>query len=143
MDPYALSAIAACALFFLCWLVSLPLRDASVVDAIWGAGFGVLAWVAWSQAPDADPARLVLPVASSLWGLRLSLYLTYRNWSEEEDPRYTEIRERNQPFWLKSLWIVFAGVPLLESRLRETRPAYADYVERTPAFFPGRPKAPS
>ena len=31
----------------------------------------------------------------------------------------------------------------LESRLRETRPGYADYVERTSAFFPWKPKPPA
>jgi steroid 5-alpha reductase family enzyme len=29
-----------------------------------------------------------------------------------------------------------SGVPLLERKLARTRPAYADYVRRTSAFFP-------
>jgi steroid 5-alpha reductase family enzyme len=33
-----------------------------------------------------------------------------------------------------------SGVPLLEKDLRQRRPEYADYVRRTPAFFPGRPR---
>jgi steroid 5-alpha reductase family enzyme len=33
-----------------------------------------------------------------------------------------------------------SGVPMLESRLRETRPGYAEYVERTSAFVPWPPK---
>lgn len=33
-----------------------------------------------------------------------------------------------------------SGVPLLEKDLQRRRPDYADYVRRTPAFFPGRPR---
>ena len=32
-----------------------------------------------------------------------------------------------------------SGVALLEKRLRETKPDYRDYVERTNAFFPWFP----
>ncbi|TWF92936.1 DUF1295 domain-containing protein [Saccharopolyspora dendranthemae] len=35
-----------------------------------------------------------------------------------------------------------SGKPLLERRLRERRPAYADYVERTSGFLPLPPKRP-
>ncbi|MDV7392590.1 DUF1295 domain-containing protein, partial [Arthrospira platensis SPKY1] len=43
-----------------------------------------------------------------LWALRLSAYITWRNWGEEEDRRYQQIRERNQPgFAYKSLYLVF------------------------------------
>jgi steroid 5-alpha reductase family enzyme len=31
-------------------------------------------------------------------------------------------------------------VALLEKDIRARRPAYRDYVERTPAFFPWRPR---
>jgi steroid 5-alpha reductase family enzyme len=34
-----------------------------------------------------------------------------------------------------------SGVALLEKDIRERRPAYADYVRRTNAFFPGPRKA--
>ena len=33
-----------------------------------------------------------------------------------------------------------SGVVLLEKGLSRTKPAYADYVRRTPAFFPWPPK---
>jgi steroid 5-alpha reductase family enzyme len=260
MSPLLLSAVAVAGLFALAWLVSLTLRDASVADVFWGLGFVLVAWVVWwfaapAGSAPADPARLLLPTLVSLWGLRLSVYLLWRNWGEGEDPRYVAMRERNPPFWLTSLWIVFglqgvllwvialpvtlalgaeprlgpwvapgcalwgvglvvesladwqlarfkgdpanagkvldrglwrvsrhpnyfgefvlwwgifavalaqgapawtgvgplvisfllmkvSGVPLLESRLKKTRPEYADYVRRTPAFFPGRPAPP-
>ena len=51
--------------------------------------------------------ELVL-VLVSVWALRLSGYITWRNWGEEEDRRYQEIRANNEPnFAAKSLYIVF------------------------------------
>lgn len=38
------------------------------------------------------------------------------------------------------LLLRISGVPLLESRLEETRPAYAEYIRRTPAFVPWFPR---
>ncbi len=46
--------------------------------------------------------------------MRLSLYLTWRNWDKEEDSRYREIRDRHEPgFWWKSLFIIFTFQALL------------------------------
>ncbi|MFP4062041.1 MAG: DUF1295 domain-containing protein [Halochromatium sp.] len=36
-----------------------------------------------------------------------------------------------------------SGVSLLEKDITERRPAYRDYIQRTNAFFPGPPRAPS
>lgn len=114
MDVLLTTAIAAGVLFVGVWLVSLPLRDASIVDLIWGVGFALLAWVAWWGAPDAEPARLLVPVLATVWGARLSLYLLYRNWGAGEDPRYVSMRRRHAPFWLKSLGIVFGLQAILQ-----------------------------
>ena len=44
----------------------------------------------------------------TLWGLRLAIYLAWRNSGHEEDRRYQAIRRRNEPnFALKSLWLIF------------------------------------
>ncbi len=45
------------------------------------------------------------------------------------------------PLVMTGLLLRVSGVPLLESRLRETRPGYADYVRRTPAFVPWVPRS--
>jgi steroid 5-alpha reductase family enzyme len=45
----------------------------------------------------------------SLWAVRLSAHITWRNWGQPEDRRYAEIRRRNEPgFTFKSLYLVFA-----------------------------------
>src|SRR5512135_2631418 len=76
-------------LFGALWLASLPLRDASLVDRVWGMAFVVLAvWYAWTR-PDAPmPAPgLAVVLLVSIWGLRLSIHLTRRNWGRGEDYR--------------------------------------------------------
>ncbi|GAB4174124.1 MAG: DUF1295 domain-containing protein [Wenzhouxiangellaceae bacterium] len=91
------------------WALSLPLRNASIVDSFWSLFFVVGTW-AFASTIEAGGARAVLTgVLLGLWALRLSLYITWRNWGHGEDRRYRKIRERNEPgFWIKSLFYVFA-----------------------------------
>jgi steroid 5-alpha reductase family enzyme len=44
------------------------------------------------------------------------------------------------PLLMTFLLLKVSGVSLLEKDIGERRPAYRDYVDRTPAFFPGRPR---
>lgn len=97
----------ALGLMVLVWLSSLALRDASLVDRYWGAGFVLLAWVYWWSA-GAPLAGLLTVVPVTLWGMRLSLFLTWRNWGHGEDYRYQEMRVRHgSRFAWVSLWTVF------------------------------------
>ena len=76
------------------WLVSLALRDASIVDIFWGAGFAVIAWVTFFAADGSQARRMLLLVLTTLWGLRLALYLAWRNIGKGEDYRYRAMRKR-------------------------------------------------
>ena len=44
------------------------------------------------------------------------------------------------PILMTVLLLRISGITLLESRLRETRPEYAEYVARTSAFVPWPPR---
>ena len=46
------------------------------------------------------------------------------------------------PLLMTVLLLKVSGVALLEKDIGDRRPAYRDYVARTPAFFPGRPRNP-
>ncbi len=104
----AVSALAIGALMVVVWLISILIRDASIVDMVWGLGFVVSAWVTYLAA-GADSARgLLLTILVSLWGLRLSGYLVWRNLGKPEDYRYQEMRKQSgDRFWLVSLFRVF------------------------------------
>ena len=93
----------------LTWLASLVQRDVSLVDRTWGpfiAG-AALVYAALLPAPGARGAWMLGLVLT--WALRLSIFITWRNWGHGEDRRYQQIRARNQPnFALKSLVLIFA-----------------------------------
>lgn len=92
------------------WLLSLARRDASIVDPFWGTGFIVVTWFALFTLPAAqDVTRSwLLATLSTIWGMRLSLYLFWRNWGHGEDRRYRAMREHHGPrFWWVSLLTVF------------------------------------
>lgn len=107
------------------WVVSVWRRNASIVDPFWGTTFVIAGWWYFVRAPDGDPGRkLLLMVLVTVWGLRLSLYLVWRNWGHGEDPRYQAFRRRYGPerYWWVSLFQVFLlqgtlswliGAPLL------------------------------
>lgn len=105
----ATAAVAALAMLVL-WTLSLALRDASIVDVYWGPGFAVIAATAFVASDGGDPGRRALLLAlTSIWGLRLGLYLLWRSWGEAEDPRYQAMRRHfGARFPLVSLATVFA-----------------------------------
>lgn len=103
-----LNGLIAAGAFTALWFVSLPLRDASIVDPFWGAGFALLAWVSFAAAGGDSPRAWLLPALTSLWGLRLSGYLAWRNFGKGEDYRYQAMRKRfGHCFWWVSLMVVF------------------------------------
>ena len=90
------------------WLVSVFKRDVSIVDSMWSIMFMLAAVVYYLKLPDTGPRAALILLLVLVWALRLSLYITWRNWGEPEDRRYQSIRANNEPnFTIKSLYIVF------------------------------------
>ena len=88
------------------WLVSLQLKDASIADLIWGIWFVIEAWITHLTIPTTR--SLIMLFLTSIWGLRLSLYLGWRNHGQPEDRRYQAMRSNHgQHFWWRSLFTVF------------------------------------
>jgi len=109
---WGLTAILIAAV--LTWLVSLARRDVSIVDSLWSLFFLLAAAVYAATAPDPGPRTLLVLALVVVWAVRLSAYITWRNWGEGEDRRYQAIRRNNEPhFAIKSLYIVFGLQGLL------------------------------
>ncbi len=104
----AANAAVIAAAMVLLWLLSLGLRDASIVDIFWGLGFVVVAWVTFVLA-DGDTARRVMLVTLvTIWGARLAGYLAWRNIGKGEDYRYRAMRKKaGDRWWWQSLFQVF------------------------------------
>lgn len=104
------------------WLASVIQTDASLVDRVWGLFFVVIVWTS-HVVGQPSTRSLVVAVLVTLWALRLSIYLTWRNWGEGEDPRYVAMRQRSGGnFTIRSLWRVYwlqgvlaslIGIPLV------------------------------
>lgn len=108
-----LGLLVSLALALATWVVSLPLRDASLADRIWSALIAAPALVyAWVLPPDAR-GQLMLALLL-LWALRLAAHITRRNRGHGEDRRYRAMRERHgAAFGAKSLYLVFGLQALL------------------------------
>jgi steroid 5-alpha reductase family enzyme len=95
------------------WLVSLPLKNSSIIDIFWGLGFVLIAWLSVLQHPLTDRAVLMAALVTA-WGLRLAGYLAWRNLGKGEDARYAAMRAAHGKAWpLRSLFIVFGLQGLL------------------------------
>lgn len=119
--------LTSLACMLVAWVISLPLRDVSVVDSFWGvavAGTGVAYCLASAAA---TPRGLLATGLAVLWAVRLAAFVTWRNHGKPEDRRYREIRARNEPgFAWKSVYLIFVfqallafvvGLPLLGAQL--------------------------
>jgi len=113
------------------WLISLLLKNSSIVDIFWGFGFVVSVWLYFFLTPDGWIARKwILVSLTTIWGLRLTLHVLIRNIGKPEDFRYQKWRnEAPRTWWIKSLFKVFLlqgllmwiiSSPLLAAQLYST-----------------------
>lgn len=141
LEIYAIGALVILGFMTVLWLISLALRDSSIVDPFWGAGFVTANWVYFALTPGGFPARKwLISVLVTIWGLRLSLYLLWRNWGKGEDFRYQKFRQdAGEKWWWQSLFKVFLlqgllmwliSAPLLAAQFSPTpdRLALLDFV---------------
>jgi steroid 5-alpha reductase family enzyme len=99
---------AAVGVFVLLWLVSLPLKDSSIVDSAWGPTAALIALLSALLGEGFAPRRYLVLALVAVWGLRLGLYIFTRNRGHGEDRRYVRMREQRGPsWWWVSLFQVF------------------------------------
>jgi steroid 5-alpha reductase family enzyme len=96
------------------WVLSLLKRNVGIVDSLWSLMLLLAACTYAHSLPRPGPRSVLVLVLVTVWAMRLSIYITWRNWNQGEDRRYQAIRARNQPaFALKSLYLVFGLQALL------------------------------
>jgi steroid 5-alpha reductase family enzyme len=99
-------------LMIVLWLISLALKNSSIVDIFWGTGFVIVAWAAFLFTPEGfETRKWLLNILVTIWGLRLSLHVLIRNWGKPEDFRYQVWRKEAGPAWW---WRSFFKVYLLQ-----------------------------
>jgi steroid 5-alpha reductase family enzyme len=132
LTVYLLAGGVILGLMILLWLLSVALRNSSIVDIFWGTGFVVVAWTAFLLTPDGFlPRKLLLAGLVTVWGLRLSTHILRRNWGKPEDFRYARWREESGRRWW---WFSFFKVFLLQGILLWiiSTPLIAAQVSRLP-----------
>lgn len=105
------------------WLVSLRLKNASIIDVFWGPAFILQALIYFALTDGFIGRKVLTLVLVLIWGGRLALHIFLRNRGKGEDFRYQNWRRQ---YGAKYRWVsyfqVFAlqgamswiiGVPLL------------------------------
>ncbi len=91
------------------WLTALKIKDVSIIDMFWGAGFGFIALICLNLSEKITPYLLLLTALPVLWAIRFTVYMVWRNWGHGEDIRYQALRsnvsEQSWPFY--ALRVVF------------------------------------
>ncbi|HEY1066101.1 MAG TPA: DUF1295 domain-containing protein [Pirellulales bacterium] len=108
LTTLVITLAAAATLFVLLWIVSIKIHDVSIIDPFWGAGFVVVAWVSVAVSQAGSPRAWLTTILTTIWGLRLFVFLLVRKRKHKEDHRYAAMREKHgERFWWVSLFTVF------------------------------------
>jgi steroid 5-alpha reductase family enzyme len=96
------------------WIVSIVLKNVSIIDLFWGFGFVLTGWIYFFFTEGYEARKILLMVLVTIWGFRLSAYLAWRNIGKGEDFRYQEFRKKyGEKYW----WISFFQTFLLQGIL--------------------------
>ncbi|MFO0669889.1 MAG: DUF1295 domain-containing protein [Polyangiaceae bacterium] len=113
------------------WLVSVRLKDASIVDPFWSI-LSLVVLVRTALVTGLTPGKVALLGLVTAWALRLFAHLLVRSLGHAEDPRYAAFRQRFGPerYW----WVSFFQVFVLQGALA--------LVVSAPLFVAGAAAAP-
>jgi steroid 5-alpha reductase family enzyme len=112
---YLLALTVIMSMMTLLWLISIRIKNVSIVDLFWGFGFVVSGVFYFLNTEGFEIRKILLMSLVSIWGLRLSIYLAWRNHGKGEDFRYRKFRKDygEHRYW----WISFFQTFLLQGIL--------------------------
>lgn len=93
MMPWAVAALLVMGSAFGAWVWHLRLKNAGVIDVVWGANQALAAAVFAIMTDGWGPRRFAIAAMVGLTGLRLSWYLGRRVLSHPEEGRYVALRQ--------------------------------------------------
>jgi len=99
----------------LLWIVSVIIKNVSIVDLFWGMGFVIVSWFYFLFTGGYETRKIIITFLVTIWGLRLSIHLAWRNSGLVEDFRYRKFRQSygEKRYW----WISFFQTFLLQGVL--------------------------
>jgi len=115
MTLFSQAALIILILVTLLWVWSVFIKNVSIVDIFWGLGFVIVNAFYVFMSGELNTRKILILGLVSIWGLRLAIYLSYRNIGKGEDFRYQEFRRNYGPkrYW----WFSFFQTFLLQGAL--------------------------
>lgn len=112
---FSQAALIILVLVTLLWIWSVFIKNVSIVDVFWSIGFVVVNAFYIFMTGELNARKVLVLTLVSIWGLRLAIYLAYRNIGKGEDFRYQEFRKYygTERYW----WISFFQTFLLQGGL--------------------------
>jgi steroid 5-alpha reductase family enzyme len=114
-EIYCRAFLVIMTLMTILWVISVIIKNVSIVDLFWGLGFVLIAAFYYIKTDGYEPRKIILTILVAIWGIRLSGYLAWRNIGKGEDFRYKQFRKNygEKRYW----WISFFQTFLLQGLL--------------------------
>ena len=94
LQIYFLALLIIIGIMTLLWIISVFLKNVSIVDFFWGLGFVITSLFYFLKTDGSQTRKILLIIIVMIWGLRLSVYIAWRNRGKGEDFRYREFRKK-------------------------------------------------
>lgn len=114
-DIYLAAGLLILGMMSILWIISVIVKNASIVDPFWGFGFVVTAAFYFTVLHIQSDRSILIMVLAAIWGLRLSGFLFWRNMGKGEDFRYQNFRKNfgEKRYW----WVSYFQTFLLQGIL--------------------------
>jgi steroid 5-alpha reductase family enzyme len=122
-ELFVQAALIVFVYFLVFFLVAQVIKNNSIVDMGWGAGFVLLALIILISQGAYVERNLLMTLLVTIWGGRLTYYIVKRNWGKPEDFRYAKWRQEwgrwlvprafLQVFMLQGLLMLVIGYPII------------------------------
>lgn len=121
-----IASVVVFLLIYTVWAIHLKINDASIIDLVWGAGFGLVAIALLVASQPPTPYQFLLAGLPLIWAVRYTTFIFLRNLGHGEDRRYTDLRKRKEKtgipwpvysfffvYGFQALAMIFVSSPLI------------------------------
>lgn len=114
------------------WLISIPLRDVSIIDMFFAVIIFAMGAVSYLFGEGVPVRKTLVLILVGIWALRITVHLIKRNWGHGEDARYTKLRSwvsddrsfywlsLKKVFLLQGVVLWFASLPIQVAQVYST-----------------------
>lgn len=94
--------------YFVLYVISLKIKDNSIVDVFWGTGFVIFAAILFFSQDNHNIFEIVFFLIFCIWWIRLTYHIGKRKlFSKKEDPRYAGWRQEWKYFKTRSFFQIY------------------------------------